>query len=180
MPARQRKPDAQAQAHGFHTIEPSEPAEGPGTVEPVRARAVTGRGEPVQPPQASPPAHPRRPAHEARVFQPSTFATRYAERAARGETGQQPQRLASLGVVSTWLDGFGSRRKGQMANIEYLYDVDHPANRYRRIVPNGTLEPLTTAADDPPPEPLGILAPHGIASGYWPTPTTPDTRTPVA
>ena len=34
-----------------------------------------------------------------------------------------------------------------MANIEYLYDYDNTSRRYRRLVPYGTLEPLTQAPD---------------------------------
>ncbi len=43
-------PDAAAQAHGFHTIEETEPVEGPGTVEPVRQDARSALAtEPVVP-----------------------------------------------------------------------------------------------------------------------------------
>lgn len=85
----------------------------------------------------------------------------------------------SLGVTSTWLEGFGPNRKGQMANIEYLYGYDHTANRYRRLFPHGTLEPITQVADDPAPEPLGVITAAGFRSNHWPA-ATPDTIQPVA
>lgn len=91
-----------------------------------------------------------------RVFEPSSFATRYAARAASGETRPRAPGLVSMGAVSTWLEGSGRFQKGRMVDIEYLYDLDDPTRRYRRMVPNGTLEPLfSTQALDPPPEHLG-------------------------
>lgn len=85
----------------------------------------------------------------------------------------------SLGVTSTWLDGFGPHRKGQMANIEYLYDLDETSRRYRRLVPDGTLEPLIQAPDDPKPEPLGVIAAEGFRSPWHVDAAAPDAVQPV-
>ena len=112
-------------------------------------------------------------AHESECFKPSSFASRKAERAARGELEPRPQRLASLGVTERWLDGFGPRRKGQMARIELLVDVDHPSRRYQRHLPHGTIEPLIHVESDPPPEPLGIIRAEGFTSGTF-APAEPD------
>ena len=127
---------------------------------------------------AEAPRREQRPASELKAFRPSTFNTRYAEREARGETGPQAQRLVSLGVTSTWLDGFGPQRKGAMANIEYLVDLDNTSRRYRRLVPNGTLEPLTQAPDDPESEPLGEIRAEGFRSP-WHHDAAPDAVQPV-
>ena len=54
------------------------------------------------------------PARESEAFKPFSFASRKAERAARGELDLRPQRLASFGVTERWLDGFGPHRKGHM------------------------------------------------------------------
>ena len=113
------------------------------------------------------------PAHEAKAFRPSSFASRKAERRARGEDGPRPQHLISVGVTETWLEGFGPRRKGQMARIELLVDVDHPSRRYQRHLPHGTIEPLIHVEPDPLPEPLGTIRAEGFTSGTFP-PAEPD------
>ncbi len=127
---------------------------------------------------AEAPRREHRPASETKAFQPSNFASRYAEREARGETGPRPERLVSLGVTSTWLDGFGPNRKGQLVRFEYLYDLDDTSRRYRRLVPHGTLEPLTQAPDDPESEPLGVIAAEGFRSP-WHVDAAPDVMQPV-
>ncbi len=93
------------------------------------------------------------PAHEAKVWEPSTFASRRAENVAAGRT-ELPQRIATLGVVKTPLDmpGRAGREGGapRIVDIEYFFDVDHPAKRYRRVLPYGALERLdrVTGAED--------------------------------
>ena len=108
------------------------------------------------------------PAHESRVFQPSSFANRRAERAARGELARRPQRLISVGVSEQWLEGFGPRRKGHMARVELLVDADDMSRKFQRHLPHGTVEPLIHVESDPPPEPLGVIRAEGINSGTWP------------
>ena len=108
-----------------------------------------------------------------KAFEPSTFASRRAERAARGELEPRPQRLASLGVREQWLDGLGPRRKGQMARVELLVDIDDMSKKYTRHLPHGTIEPVLHVPSDPPPEPLGVITGHGITSGTFP-PALPD------
>lgn len=114
----------------------------------------------------------RAPAHESRVFQPSSFASRKAERASRGELAPRPQRLVSVGITETWLEGLGPRRKGQLARVELLVDID-TRKKFQRHLPNGTVEPLIHVSNDPPPEPLGVITGHGISSGPFP-PSLPD------
>ena len=108
------------------------------------------------------------PAHESKCFKPSTFAIRQAERASRGELAPRPQRLVSVGVTETWLEGFGPRRKGQMARVELLVDRDDMSKKFQRHLPNGTVEPLIHVPSDPPPEYLGVITGHGISSGTFP------------
>ena len=112
------------------------------------------------------------PAYESRAFQPNSFASRKAERHARGEDGPRPQRLVSVGVSEQWLEGFGPRRKGQMARVELLVDIDN-GKKYTRHLPHGTIEPVIHVAPDPPPEYLGVITGHGISSGTFP-PSLPD------
>ena len=112
------------------------------------------------------------PAHESRAFQPSSFATRKADRHARGEDGPRPQRLVSVGVSEQWLEGFGPCRKGQMARVELLVDADN-GKKYTRHLPHGTIEPVIHVESDPPPEYLGVITGHGISSGTFP-PSLPD------
>ena len=112
------------------------------------------------------------PAHESEAFKPSSFGSRKAERRARGEDGPRPQRLVSVGVSEQWLEGFGPRRKGQMARVELLVDID-TGKKFQRHLPNGTVEPLIHVPADPPPEPLGVITGHGISSGTFP-PALPD------
>lgn len=165
-----------------------------------RLRPGRGQAAPGRLPRRQPPCTPRRScAHAAptarlrgkttmsteprqqRVFEPSSFATRHAARAASGELRPRPPRLVSLGAVSTWLEASGRSQKGQMVDIEYLYDLDNPTRRYRRMVPNGTLEPLfSTQVLDPPPEPLGAIRAEGFNSGYYPPATTDPPPVPVA
>ena len=115
------------------------------------------------------------PAHESQCFRPSSFASRKAERAARGEDGPRPQRLISVGVTEQWLEGFGPRRKGQMARIELLVDADDMSKKFQRHLPHGTVEPLMQVQSDPPPEDLGVITGHGLSSGTFPSalPTPP-------
>lgn len=108
------------------------------------------------------------PAHQSRVFEPSSFATRKAERAARGELAPRPRRLVSVGIGEQWLEGFGPRRKGQMARVELLVDADDMAKKYTRHLPHGTIEPVIHVQSDPPPENLGVITGHGITSGTFP------------
>ena len=65
------------------------------------------------------------PAHESAIFKPSSFASRKAERASRGELAPRPQRLVSVGITETWLEGLGPRRKSQLARVELLVDADN-------------------------------------------------------
>lgn len=107
-------------------------------------------------------------------MQPSSFASRRAQRQ------EQPRRLVSLGVTPVHLDGFGSKAKGQVVDMEYLYDVDHPSRRYRRMVPNGTIEPLFETRGEEPVEKLGTMPRlRDWRSGQWPE-TATDTVSPVA
>lgn len=118
---------------------------------------------------------------QQRVFEPSSFATRHAARAESGETRPRPPRLVSIGAVSTWLEGSGRFQKGRLVDVEYFYDVDDPTRRYRRMVPNGTMEPLfSTQPVDPPPEHLGTVRADGFSSGYYPPSVTDPPPMPVA
>ena len=109
------------------------------------------------------------PAHQSRVFQPSSFASRHAERAARGEAGPRPRRLVSLGVKERWLEGFGARAQGQIVKIEYFSDLDHPNDYYAKALPHGTLDRIDRGGtDDPPPEQLGVITGRGMSSGAFP------------
>lgn len=84
----------------------------------------------------------------------------------------------SLGTHQTWLEGFGPNRRGHLVTFEFLYDLDHPARRYRRLVPHGTIEPVDQVTNDDSVEPLGTVATTGPPSGYWPT-GEPDRVEPV-
>ena len=75
---------------------------------------------------------------DPRSSQPSTFATR---RAVRG-SAERPQRLISLGVEHVRLAGARSSDPGQVVPIEFVVDADDSSQRYRRLVPRGTLEPM--------------------------------------
>ena len=98
------------------------------------------------------------PAHQSRVFEPSSFASRRAERAQRGELAPHPRQLVSLGVRERWLEGFGARSQGRMVAMEYFFDQDHPNDYYARALPHGTLERIDRGGvDDPAPVPLGTV-----------------------
>lgn len=117
----------------------------------------------------------RPPASESRVFQPSTMASRRAEREARGELEPRPRRLVSLGVQQQWLEAPGrfGNRKGSMVPIEYLYDADRPIERFRRLYPNGTLEALfPVSGGESETEALGVVSAEGFLSGAFPAAVT--------
>lgn len=116
-----------------------------------------------------------RPACETHVLQPSTMASRRAEREARGELAPRERRLVSLGVKQQWLEvpGRWGKGRGSMVPIEFLYDVDNPTDRFRRLYPNGTLEPLDLASGGGQEvEPLGVVRPAGMSSGAFPDAVT--------
>lgn len=104
---------------------------------------------------------------DPRSSQPSTFATR---RAVRG-SDERPQRLVSLGVEPVRLAGARSSDPGQVVPIEFLCDADDSAKRYRRLVPNGTIEPLfDTRGGEDEHERLGQLSARvdNFRSGTFP------------
>ena len=110
------------------------------------------------------------PAHESRVFQPSSFASRKAERAARGELAPRPRRLVSLGINERALEGFRpARQGGQVVRVELLADLDDLSQKFQRHLPYGSVEPLMHIADDPAPEHLGVIRGDGISSGTFPS-----------
>jgi hypothetical protein len=109
------------------------------------------------------------PAHESEAFKPSSFATRRAARAERGELAPRPRRLVSLGVAERWLEGFGPNRRGQLARVELLVDRDDMSQKYQRHLPYGSIEPLMAVQSDPPPEDLGVIRADGISSGAFPS-----------
>jgi hypothetical protein len=91
-------------------------------------------------------------AREAKVFEPSSFASRKAEWAARGELGPRPRRLVSLGVQERWLEGFGPKKKGQMVKIQYFFDQDHPNYYFAKALPHGSSDRIDRGGvDDPTP-----------------------------
>lgn len=106
----------------------------------------------------------------AHAYQPSSFASRRAEARAAGGERTSGQRLVSLGVQEQWIEAPGrySKGKGQLVRMEYLYDVDHPTRRYRRLYPNGTLEPvLAVHGGEQETEPLGTVRAEGFSSGSF-------------
>ena len=122
------------------------------------------------------------PAREALAFRASSFASRRAERAARGELEPRPRQLVSLGIKEQFLEPFGSKgkAKGQTVRIEYLIDRDHPTHYYTRAVPNGTLVRMDRGgADDPPREDLGVITGRGISSGLFPDGLPDSPATPI-
>jgi hypothetical protein len=116
----------------------------------------------------------RKPAHQAEVFKASTFASRRADAAARGDLTPRPRALVSLGVQSMRMPGPRSIDPDRVVNVEYLYDAHRPARRYRRPVPFGMLEPLDHRANDPRPEPLGIMTDRGDIRSIFCAEATPD------
>lgn len=121
-------------------------------------------------------------ARDAECFKPSSFASRKAARAARGELEPRPRQLISLGVRAQFLEPFGSKgkAKGQTVRIEYLIDRDHPTHYYTRAVPNGTLVRMDRGgADDPPREDLGVITGRGISSGLFPDGLPDSPATPI-
>lgn len=105
---------------------------------------------------------------DPRSSQPSTFASR---RAVRGPD-ERPQRLISLGVEPIRLAGARSSDPGQVVPIQFVVDADDSSKRYRRLVPNGTLEPMfATRGGEDEHERLGQLSPsvHNFRSGTWPS-----------
>ena len=110
------------------------------------------------------------PAYESAIFKPSSFASRKAERAERGELAPRPRRLVSLGVTERWLEGFGQDRKGgRLARVELLVDRDDMGQKFQRHLPYGSIEPLMAVQSDPPPEDLGVIRADGISSGVFPS-----------
>ena len=116
------------------------------------------------------------PEHESAIFRSSSFGSRKAERAARGELAPRPKRLVSLGVKEMYLEPFGSKAKGQTVKIEYLVDMDSNSDYYTRAVPHGNLVKMDRGGiTDPPPEYLGTIAGRNFTSGHFPDalPTPP-------
>ena len=107
------------------------------------------------------------PAHESEAFKPSSFGSRRAARAERGELAPRPRRLVSLGVTERWLEGFGPNRRGQLARVELLVDLDDMSQKFQRHLPHGSIEPLMAVQSDPPPEYLGVITGHGLSSGTF-------------
>lgn len=110
---------------------------------------------------------------------PSSFSSRKAERAARGELSR-PQRLVSLGWVKMPLETHSRDPKRpitrKFVEFEQLYDLDHPLKRYRRFR-DGMVEPYdySTGKTDESVS-LGEFDPKN-GSGYsaWPKDDRPTT-----
>lgn len=91
---------------------------------------------------ATPPRSAERPpASESKIFQPSTYASRKAERMAEGGPAAPSRRLASLGTTEK---SWRNQRTGQVEvmELELLFDVDHPVNRYFRVPGDSVVQPL--------------------------------------
>lgn len=84
-------------------------------------------------PEPSPVPAPaeRRPACEAKAFQTSTFSSRRAERAARGEL-HRPRRLVSMGKTEVRLGGAGRDQPNRIVEVEVWFDADKPMEFYVR------------------------------------------------
>lgn len=87
----------------------------------------------------------RREARDARVFEPSSFASRRAERAARGEDRRDP-RLVSLGRTEYRLMG-STGQPNRIAEVEMLFDADSPNDFYVRHPGTSWLEPIQRGPD---------------------------------
>ena len=109
-------------------------------------------------------------ARESEAFRPSSFASRLAARAARGELGPRPRRLVSLGVREQVLEGLGRNARRSVVRVEYFCDRDAPSEYFIRHLPHGTIERVDRGGiDQAPPELLCTLPEWPqITSGYFP------------
>jgi hypothetical protein len=121
------------------------------------------------------------PAREQRSLQPSTFASRHSDRAARGDHEHRSPRLVSVGTGQQRVEAAGRFQKAKLVTFEYLQELGDSSRRYVRAVPHGELQPLfdTRPTDereeilipdakaiterlgygsDPAPEPLGVVS----------------------
>jgi len=138
-----------------------------------------------QPPAVEPavvaveaPKPARRPAHEAECFRPSTFASRRADRLAKGEPEVPPRRLVSYGTAERWLEPTGRTGRGRMITMELLVDVRSGAG-FQRMIPFGTLEPLAgQSGGEESVEYLGRINPTGGSGLFAPAPA--DVATPIS
>ena len=98
--------------------------------------------QPTPEPETPEPPTRRREARDLDVFQPSTFASRKAERLAR-EGDQPPKRqLVSLGTQEVRLPGMGSKGKPAVAKVELFFDRFHPAQMFVRHEGETVLQPV--------------------------------------
>lgn len=107
---------------------------------------------PVQPLQA----RDRRPAHEARAFQPSTFASR-AARAAADQTAGAGVELVYLGRTHHWFMK-DRRNKDVYCEGDLFFERAHPNRRWLLVDGDTALHPLFDDSQrEPAPEPIGTF-----------------------
>lgn len=106
-----------------------------GRSEPQPDSAATAAPQPVEKP----------PARDARVFAPSSFASRRAERGARGDAPPS-RRLVDMGMQKRWVPRGGSLGNGQGQMVEYraFMDSRRPRDIFVEWVPGGPIVPMDT------------------------------------
>jgi hypothetical protein len=91
--------------------------------------------EQIEVPEPVPTSAP--PAREAKVFQPSSFATRRRPEEPRG------RRLVHLGTQQIPLPAAGRSQKNQIAEVDVYCNVDRMSEMFVGHGGNPTMEPLT-------------------------------------
>ena len=104
------------------------------------ARSAEPKSDPGLQPEPEP--QPKAPARDAKFFQPSTFSSRAAERAARGEK-PRGQRLVSLGKTPIRMPtaGRNDANINRIVEVESFFDADHVNDFYARYE-GGRIEPV--------------------------------------
>ncbi len=112
-----------------------------GRSQPSEPEQVINSGVPRGTPDEEPESVPT-PARQAKVLEPSTFASRRRPEEPRG------RRMVHLGTQQIRLPAAGRSQRNQVAEVDVWFDADHPAQMFAGYPGDPTLQPVAQRTYD--------------------------------